>query len=190
MTTKSSAARSSWRNDSRARRFSRFLSTALFAARLEIVKPRRASDPAFGAASTVKKRSAERSALAKTLANSAELARRRLRGKGALPERTPGRPGGELRLRTKPLAPFRAPIVEDLAAPTGGHAGAKAVRALAAYVARLECSFHGAVNRCERSVKTSGCEAGSEPGTVRFESAGVNTRSGDGNEDRVVSASG
>lgn len=188
MTTKSSAARSSCRKDSRARRLRRFLSMALFAARREIVKPRRASVPAFGVASTVKNRSAERSALAKTRANSDELARRRLRGKAALPERKPDRPGNLLRLRTKPLAPFRAPIVEYLAAPASGHAGSKSVRALATYVARLECSFHGRDDRSERSAKTSRCEAGGEPRTVRGSDSSVNTGRRAGNVEQIARA--
>jgi hypothetical protein len=75
------------RKDSRASRFNRFLSTALFAARREIVNPSRGTLRAFGRASTVKKPSDERTASAKTRPNSVEVCRR---WRGENPDRVGG----------------------------------------------------------------------------------------------------
>jgi hypothetical protein len=177
MTTKSSGASSSCLNDSRARRRKRFLSTARAATRLEIARPSRARETSLSLASTVKNRSEDRSAPAKTRANSSPAVSRCARVNAVL-EAPTQRP---FRLWTASGAelgpPLRAPLVEHLAPAARCHAGTKPMLALAANLARLKSSLHKLLARDGKALaKTNRCAGRSEPATLRPRSVGVNQK--------------
>ena len=168
MTTKSNAGSSLFRKASRARRFSRFLSTDLFAERRDIVKPNRAVPLAPAHASTVKYRSAERTPPTSTRPKSVDLRRRCSRvnakprvcdvcGKGA--DSASGRETGST---------FRAPSIDDFLSTARRHARAEPVRSFASQVAGLIRSFH-------EKKQIDGDR--SERGTLRAALCAVNTES-------------
>jgi hypothetical protein len=159
MTTKSQQGNDGCiRKDSLARRFNLFRSTALFAARREIVKPNRACGAALGQPRIVKYRSLERAGSAKTRPNSFELCKR-------CSGENPAGLGGNAAPNPNPLgretsAAFRATAREDLATGGRGHARAESVGTLTVQIARLKSSFHDRVPRIERVLgKTKGCRS-------------------------------
>src|SRR5690606_36551934 len=145
MTTKSQAGSAFRRKDSRAIRFSLFLSTARFAALREIARPSRATTASLGLARIVKKRSDDRTGSAKTRPKSFEVRRRRC-GEKPEPESTNGeRPPSD---RRQARAALRTPALQHLTARPRRHPGAEPVRALAAQRARMKGSLHdGSVPR-------------------------------------------
>lgn len=159
MTTKSQQGNDCcMRKASLARRFSLFRSTALLAARREIVKPSRATGRAFGRPSIVKKRSLDRAGSAKTRPNSFEVCSR---CSGENPAGVPGNvapnPGS---LRRQASATLCTPARENLATRTRGHARAKTVGTLTMQIAGLKSAFHACVPGMARVLgKTKGCRS-------------------------------
>lgn len=149
-TTKSQAGNARRRRKvSRARRLSRLRSTARFAARREIVRPRRACARPLGLPRMVKKRSVERAGSAKTRPNSAAVCRR-CRGEKPACDTSNAVPN-RCSLRRQARATFRAAARQDLAAVGRSHAGAEAVGALAVQIARLKSAFHTGIPRERKS---------------------------------------
>ena len=156
-TTKSHAGRARWRRKaSRANRLSRLRSTARFAARREMVRPRRAIARPPGLARMVKKRSVDRAGFANTRPNSAAVCKR---CSGVNPSPLGGNAVPKRRLlRRETRAAFGAAAGENFAAAGGGHSRTEAVRSLAMQVAGLESSFHTGLPRERKSSwETKGC---------------------------------
>ncbi len=162
------------RKASLARRFSLFLSTALLAARREIVNPSRAIGRAFGLPRIVKKRSLERAGSAKTRPNSFEVCRR---CSGENPAGLPGNVApNPSPLGRQASATLCTPACENFATGARGHARAKAVGTLAMQIAGLKSAFHACVPGMARVLgKTKGCRSVRERRTVRGVHWSVNT---------------
>jgi hypothetical protein len=141
------------------------LSTALFAERRDIVKPKRAVplDPAH--ASTVKKRSEDRTPFTSTRPNSVELRRRCSRVKPRVADFCAARADPASGCETG--STFRAPALDDFLSTARRHASSETVRAFAAQVTRLIRSFH-------EEKQIDGDQ--SERGTLRAAARSVNTR--------------
>jgi hypothetical protein len=150
------------------------LSTALFAERREIVKPKRAAplDPAQP--STVKKRSDDRTPFTSTRPKSAELRSRCPRVKRAVELCAP-RAGSASGRETG--STFRAPALDNFLSTARRHASSETVRAFAAQVAGLVGSFHGSRHPATEKDQQKQIDGEqSERGTLRAAGRPVNTR--------------
>jgi hypothetical protein len=127
--------------------------TAFPTMRAAIANPRRGTGAPVLRANIAKKASAERRASRYTRSNS-DFCRRRCAGLNGRAGDEPTKQAGiaEPAARSarsdsdsETLATFRAAPCENLTTCSGGHAGAKAVSALAVQIARLVCTLHVAL---------------------------------------------
>jgi hypothetical protein len=132
------------------RRLIRLRRTAFPTMRAAIANPRRGTGAPVLRANIANKASAERRASRYTRSNS-DFCRRRCAGlngrAGDEPKQTSeceraAQRSARSRSDSETLATFRAAPCENLTTRSGGHAGAKAVRALTVQIARLVCTLH------------------------------------------------
>jgi hypothetical protein len=162
------------RKASRAKRLSVFLSTALFAERRDIVKPKRAVPLGPAHPSTVKNRSDERTPVTSTRPNSVELRSRWARVKLAA-EICALRVGSASGRETG--STFRAPALDNFLSTARRHASSETVRAFAAQVAGLVSSFHGSRHPATEKDQQKQIDGDqSERGTLRAAGRCVNTK--------------